>query len=382
MAGKQEFIVQFNCLTAYKGKKKEVVIPEGVTVIGRRAFFLNSSIESVTLPASVTTIEQEAFLRCRNLQAITILGRIEKIGTNAFDSFYDKKELELYLCSRIPISAFTKAAQEDAIRRFFNRFSEFEKDSDVFRDNIAFIGSHLKLELKYGHKVYEYLIDSEEFRHAILSADAIPAKDIDWLTEAVQAAGKAELTAELLEYKNRLLSDNQVRKALEKSAERAEEKAFSGEISAAEWRKRLKFAYENENIVIKEVKTWEPVTVIPSKIGNRYVRIIDSFAINHWCKQAEADKLVISEGIEEIRRLAFIFAKNIEVFFPSSITVLPAECFNAVSDLTLHIPASVAEISDGLESESVEPAFKAICAPAGSYAEQYAKEHGIPFVAE
>ena len=68
--------------------------------------------------------------------------------------------------------------------------------------------------------------------------------------------------------------------------------------------------------------------------------------------------------------------------FPSTITALPAECFNAVSDLMLHIPASITKIADELEFDSGEPAFKAICAPAGSYAEQYAKEHNIPFVAE
>ena len=60
---------------------------------------------------------------------------------------------------------------------------------------------------------------------------------------------------------------------------------------------------------------------------------------------------------------------------------LPEVCFCAVENLTLYIPASVTEIADELEFDSGEPAFKAICAPVGSYAEQYAKKHNIPFVA-
>ena len=52
-----------------------------------------------------------------------------------------------------------------------------------------------------------------------------------------------------------------------------------------------------------------------------------------------------------------------------------------MENLTLYIPASVTEIADELEFDSGEPAFKAICAPVGSYAEQYAKKHNIPFVA-
>ena len=94
------------------------------------------------------------------------------------------------------------------------------------------------------------------------------------------------------------------------------------------------------------------------------------------------DKIIIPEGVEEIRRGAFDCAKNTEIFFPSTVKTLPKDCFCAVENLTLHIPASVIEIADELEFDSGEPAFKAIHAPAGSYAEKYAKEHNIPFVAE
>ena len=378
MNNDNDFVIESDTLVSYKGNNRNIIIPDGVTTIGRRAFFLKTFIESVTIPSSVTVIEKEAFRKCSGLKNLTIFGNIKKLGVRAFDLLYDRKPLELYLYSTIPITAFAKSDQENALQIFTDRFSEFDKTSDVFSENIRFIGKNLKQI----YNVCEYLIENGELRLAILSANAIPPKDLEWLTEVIQEINNRDLIAEILEYKNRLLSDEKIRKSLEKAAERAEKKALSGETSPAEWRKRLKFSYKNEDIIIKEVKTWEPVTVIPANIGKRRVRAIDENAIDHWCKQKKPDKLMISEGIEEIRPLAFLFAKNIEIFFPNTVKVLPEGCFNVVSELTLHIPASVTEIVDKYDYNKENPIFKAIHAPAGSYAEKYAKEHNIPFIAE
>ena len=48
-------------LTAYKGSATDVVIPEGVTDIGERAF-ASSTVEHVTIPAAVRSIGNEAFI--------------------------------------------------------------------------------------------------------------------------------------------------------------------------------------------------------------------------------------------------------------------------------------------------------------------------------
>ena len=388
MAGKAEFVIQFGCLTAYNGKEKDVVIPDGVTVIGRRAFYFNKEIETVTIPESVDTVEQEAFQYCTALHTITILGTIKKAGKYAFGSFFQQEALELSVYSAVPIRAFAKSAQDAVLRVFSGRFCEFDPNTAVFRDNLQFLGTHLKQPREYSNKLFcHYLAENDALRHAVLDAGAIPAKDLDWLEVALQSEADAAITAELLEYKNRLLSDEKARRSLVKAKERAVQKELSPELSVADWRKLYSFSYENGAVVIKKVKVREPVITIPEQIGARKVRVIDSFAFEYCLQPGETqlwspERILIPEGVDEIRGTAFYCAKNTEIFFPSTLKALPPDCFCAVENLTLHIPASVTEIPDELEYDSGEPAFKAIHAPAGSCAEQYAKENNIPFVAE
>ena len=45
----------------------DVVIPDGVTSIGRHAFADCESLESVTIPDGVTSISNEAFYSCANV---------------------------------------------------------------------------------------------------------------------------------------------------------------------------------------------------------------------------------------------------------------------------------------------------------------------------
>lgn len=56
-----DFIInEKGVLTGYRGKDKDVVIPDGVTEIGRRAF-MDAQMDSVWIPASIKVIGEEAF---------------------------------------------------------------------------------------------------------------------------------------------------------------------------------------------------------------------------------------------------------------------------------------------------------------------------------
>ena len=273
------------------------------------------------------------------------------------------------------------------LRIFARRLAEFDPASGTYQDNLRFIGTHLKQSRGYRGQFYDYLAENPDLRHAVLAAKDIPARDTKWLIAALQERGNTELVSELLDYQDQLLSDDKARKALEKSEARAEEKALTAGMTAADWRKRLKFGYEDGCVVIKEVLLREPVIEIPERIGTRRVRVIDRRAFSYNLKPGEKylwspEKIVLPDGVEEIRSGAFFCVENTEIYIPGTVKELPEGCFIAARNITLHLTAAIRRLPDELEYDSGEPAFKAIHAPAGSYAEQYAKENNIPFVAE
>ena len=84
-----EFEIENGVLIKYRGHNKNVVIPDGVTEIGRGAFracriesvfipegvvsirdlaFTNTGVERVPLPSTLKSIRKGAFLRCGELK--------------------------------------------------------------------------------------------------------------------------------------------------------------------------------------------------------------------------------------------------------------------------------------------------------------------------
>ena len=64
---------------------RTVIIENGITGIGKYAFFDCVNILSVTIPASVTSIGEKAFQSCYRLASVTIPASVTSIG---FDAFY------------------------------------------------------------------------------------------------------------------------------------------------------------------------------------------------------------------------------------------------------------------------------------------------------
>ena len=63
-----------------------VVVENGVTSIGDRAFYECGSLTSITLPASVANIGNYAFYDCTDLTSVTLLSAAPTVGTNVFDN--------------------------------------------------------------------------------------------------------------------------------------------------------------------------------------------------------------------------------------------------------------------------------------------------------
>lgn len=63
---------------------KNVIIGNGITSVGKEAFYFYSSLESVSLPDTITSIGEESFYSCKKLASINFPDSVASIDTNAF----------------------------------------------------------------------------------------------------------------------------------------------------------------------------------------------------------------------------------------------------------------------------------------------------------
>lgn len=81
--GKQVTKMQDNAFTSKKFAS--VVIPEGVTTLGKNAFRANRSLTQLTLPSTISVIGQGAFSMCESLVDVVIPEGVTQISTDAFN---------------------------------------------------------------------------------------------------------------------------------------------------------------------------------------------------------------------------------------------------------------------------------------------------------
>lgn len=84
----ETFIIYFinaeKVLKKYKGREKDVIIPDEVTLIDSKAFERRKSLRSVTIPNSVNAIGWAAFCGCTSLTSIEIPDSVTRIDAAAF----------------------------------------------------------------------------------------------------------------------------------------------------------------------------------------------------------------------------------------------------------------------------------------------------------
>ena len=80
----QDFEIVNGRLIKYHGEGGDVIIPDGVTSIGKEAFLCCSKLKSVNIPDSVTSIGDSAFEGCSGLISVMIGSSVTNIGNFAF----------------------------------------------------------------------------------------------------------------------------------------------------------------------------------------------------------------------------------------------------------------------------------------------------------
>lgn len=80
------FLRQNNVILGYKGNidQSTLTFPEGVTSVGKKAFYGTVNIQEVILPNDMVAIGPYAFASCQKLNEITIPASVDEIGAGAF----------------------------------------------------------------------------------------------------------------------------------------------------------------------------------------------------------------------------------------------------------------------------------------------------------
>ena len=86
MSEMKDFVIEDGVLIEYKGQDDNIIIPDGVTVIGSGAF-KNRAIKGITIPESVITIEDIAFIGCWFDKKIKIPHSVTSIGCRNFNDY-------------------------------------------------------------------------------------------------------------------------------------------------------------------------------------------------------------------------------------------------------------------------------------------------------
>ena len=79
-----DFEIEGTKLKKYNGNAAQVIIPDGITEIGVKAFCENRILKSVTIPNGVCRIDNGAFMYCMNLESVNIPNGVTYIGDYAF----------------------------------------------------------------------------------------------------------------------------------------------------------------------------------------------------------------------------------------------------------------------------------------------------------
>ncbi|MHB8131731.1 MAG: leucine-rich repeat protein, partial [Mobilitalea sp.] len=104
-AKESNFTIEDGVLIKYIGSENEIVIPNGIKIIGSGAF-KECTMEKVTIPDSVNIIENEAFQNCGMLTEIILPNSVKELGQSAFQGCSRLYRAELSNELYVNMSAF------------------------------------------------------------------------------------------------------------------------------------------------------------------------------------------------------------------------------------------------------------------------------------
>ena len=408
MCNANDFVVENGVLTKYVGPGGDVVIPDGVAAIGERTFYKNKGVNSITMPASVTKLSKECFWGCRNLHSLELSENITDIEAGVFSYCVNLRRLHipdtvvmnsfdlainncwnlcelilpagitlnserygdclelfnccvyLLVCPGIPLNRIEDKKVYAAARGFAKYWDRFH-NKEIADSYICYIRKRRKMFLA------EFL-ENDMVSGLQLLADIGMITSANFESDYFQPAnssGAKLCVAFLLEWKSKNLSEKNV---LNQQLRELTKDPYNVTDMKKIW------SYEKNTdgtLILTSYKGKEEEVVIPYRIGaNRVVKLGDAIfsgkKFSSWQRAQERKESLkniraihVPDGVNEIGKNAFEDCVCLEkLILPESLEHINKDIYwkYRCKNVTIH-------------------------APEGSYAEAYAKENGISFVA-
>ena len=426
MSNPNDFVVENGVLKKYKGTDSDVVIPEGVTCIGDSAFSLCSELESITVPDSVTKVGVAPFRTFKSkLKTVNASDSVfdllwgELNSEQRFEVAYSNMKsgvvanvVKLYIRKKKAkfLEAIIKNDDAEAIAGFLSCFKK--TDIGEIDDYIQKAGSAVNVKaflVDYRGKNFS-VPESEDYYSAQTDKElGLKARTLaDW-----RKIFKIDLSGNLGAYITGYKSEdpivlipskvgNNAVYGIERNAFRRNKVITKVIIESGikiVWSEAFNGCTSLETIVIPESvnrigkDVFKNTAYFKDKANwDNNVLYLDNCLIK--AKPALRGEYTIKNGTRVIAGSAFEGCDKLTgIMLPDGVETIDNNAFSGCSNLiNIYIPASVIKIGTPADRVSINTRFDprafigcdkfTIHAPAGSYAEQYAKENGIPFVAE
>ena len=402
MSNMNDFVIKNGMLIKYVGPGGDVIVPDNVTEIGMKAFVsggyqFSSAITTIQLSRSINAIRLGAFSGCTNLRSITMHPGVtidrdysgRKVGSETVGDCRSMKEI-----------VFAEDCDNTILDQFWEYFVVKIPNNTESAMKAATLYSLLKYcpdyvlndpekakKIKSGKKLLADMAierdDAETMGKAFSLHKNIKLDELNGYLEKAENA--VTVKAYLLDYKEKQYSPKAQAKH---EAVQSEKQMGIRKMTVADWKKVYRFKKEAGGIRIDDYIGADLEVVVPDQIGKDRVIAIGSQAFSLYDEDYQLREnrrdlisVVLPEGITSIGYRAFEECPNLtSVTLPGSLTKIDYWAFNECKKLTaIHIPAGTVKI----ERNSFKNCENlTIHAPTGSYAETYAKENNIPFVAE
>ena len=379
-----------------RGEKRRAVIPDGVKQIERHAFDCGPiDLEmSLNCPAWQTYGEASPYgfaesVINRSGSTITFRGSDGKTAAYvvlACEGETTPRKNGAILSIRSKDGAFDFSGYD-------KHFAKLEKPMNKLRVALARIEYPYALSAEMAGVYRNYLkrqladagtilIDENkiELLNKLDRQGVLAFASVQKLLDYAKSKQNAEMTAWLLNYQNQ---HGQGKKAADRKLrlDSALPEASEADARTTEELNRL-FRYQSFNrnqLMITEYLGDESCVIIPKAIGGKIVAGIDAMAFEDNPNRRGVIREIIVPGTANyLQDWAFYGLHDVEIHLQEGITRLKKDVFSKQYATTVHIPQSVTDIGNPLNS--VDADFMTLVVPKGSYAEQYCQLYQLNHV--